>query len=464
MNKFIFLLTTLLAFSDSLWAQEQTWYGNLDLGSAALRIVFHVDHDGKAYTTTMDSPDQGVAGMPTTSTSVKDGWIIIRAENISMTYTGKLYADSIAGTFSQGGFRKALSLYKTPPPVKEITYNRPQTPQPPFNYIIDTVYFTNPSDKVTLHGVLTRPENKKSFPLAVLISGSGTQDLNSTVMHHQPFWVIADALTRQGIAVFRFDDRGAGKSKGDPTRTTSATIAEDVAAAIATLRQQYKGFSRIGVIGHSQGGSVAIRLGADQPSPVDFMILLAAPGLSGSEVIVDQTKKIGREQHLPDSIIDEQVRITQALHRIIMGQKDSAAIAGALEAYSEQQWKALPEEQRKLAGSSDLFMQYNASLNNPAVTDIISFDPAPLLPRIKCPVLILNGELDIQVDARLNTAAILSGIRKGGNKNVTVRIYPYLNHLFQYAVNGSVEEYEILEETFNEAPLEDVIRFIRSLP
>ena len=464
MNRFIFLLIALLSCSGSLWSQKQTWYGNLDVGSAALRLVFHVDQEGKTYTTTMDSPDQGVTGMPTTSTSVKDGWIIIRAENIGMTYAGKLYADSIAGTFSQGGFRKALSLYKTPPPVKEITYNRPQTPQTPFNYSIDTVYFTNPSDKVTLHGVLTRPATKKSFPLAVLISGSGTQDLNSTVMHHQPFWVIADALTRQGIAVFRFDDRGAGKSKGNPAQTTSATIAEDVAAAIATLRQQYKDFTRIGVIGHSQGGSVAIRLGAEQRSPVDFMILLAAPGLAGTDIIVDQTKKIGREQHLPDSVIDEQVRVTQALHHIIMDQKDSAAIAGALAAYSEQQWKALPEEQRKLAGSSDLFMQYNASLNNPAVTDIISFDPAPLLPRIKCPVLILNGELDIQVDARLNTAAILSGIRKGGNKNVAVKTYPYLNHLFQYAVNGSVEEYEILEETFNEAPLEDMIRFIRSLP
>lgn len=463
MNKFLVLLAPLLSLSVGARSQQQTWYGSLDLGSMTLRLVFHVDQNGNTYTTTMDSPDQGVKGMRTTNTQVKDGWIIITADNIGMTYSGQLYTDSITGTFSQGAFRKAISLYKTPPPAKEVVYNRPQTPRPPFNYSIDTIYFTNPNDQTTLHGILTRPADNDRVPLAILISGSGTQDLNSTVMHHQPFWVIADALTRQGIAVFRFDDRGAGKSQGNPYHTTSATIAADVSAAINTIHKQFKGFTHTGIIGHSQGGSVAIRLGSEKKSPADFLILLAAPGLSGSDLIVDQISKLGQQAHVPDSAIKVQIAEARALHRIIQNGKDSIDIARLLHLYADKKWDGLSDEERKKLSKDDLFNQYNHGLNNPSVTDLISFDPAPLLPEIKCPVLILNGALDIQVDAPQNTTALSQGMRKGGNKNIEVKIYPYLNHLFQYAVNGSVDEYEILEETFNDDTLQDIVRFIQTL-
>lgn len=458
--KYLFtLLLSLVGFGITFAQTVQSWYGILSVQGFEMPLAFHIHQQGDSLFTLMDSPEQKVNGLPFKSTTIVGDQITISDPTYGITYTGTRYADSVVGVFEQGGMKLPFTLYKAYPKIKK-EYKRPQTPQPPYNYPIDTVMFTNPNDGVVSRGVLSRPSGTGKHPLVILVSGSGSQDMDVTLFDHKLFAVIAHYLTQQGIAVFRFDDRGVDGSGGVPKNTTTAIIAQDVLAAHQTLQKRFNSFSSFGVLGHSQGSNVAVRIAANKAKGLDYVLLLAGPGAKGSDLILEQYEVIGKLQQTPDSIIQAGIKASKRIYQHIPMSNDSVEVAKGLMKEVGLQWNALSKEAQQEVSQDNIFKELNNIYNNPSILETLTYNPIPDAQKVKCPTFILNGDLDVQVKASTNAHALANAIRQNGNKQVQLKIYPYLNHLFQYAVNGTLEEYEILEETINEEVLKDIGVFI----
>ncbi len=458
--KNILLTILILIFAVEGSAQEIVgqWNGFLKLPGNELQVVFNVVKDAQGgYSSTMDSPDQGVNGIPVTKTSFIDNVIIFEINAMSLKYTGTLEGKEIFGTFSQGGQEFSLNLDRTK--VKKAELHRPQEPKAPFPYSSEDVKFTNSKDKVTLAGTLTLPEGKGKFPVVVLITGSGPQNRDEEIMGHKPFWVIADYLTRNGIAVLRYDDRGIGQSTGNFDEANSADFSNDVEAAVEYLKTRKDIHrSQIGLIGHSEGGMIAPMVSI-RNKDVAFMVLLAGTGVKGSEILLSQQRTIFKASGLKDDEIKKRTSTTAALFDII-STSESNHLDRDLSDYIEKLVALQGGEAQDMSTREYIEMQLQ-EISTPWMCYFIKHDPAEVLSKVKIPVLALNGGKDIQVQADLNLPAIQKALASAGNKKVAIKEYPNLNHLFQESKTGFPDEYFKIEQTFSPEVLKDMTTWIK---
>ena len=428
------------------------WMGVLKIQGMELDLYFNISKKENNYSATLDVPKQGAKGIPVTAIQFKDSTLNLSVSALGMTYFGMVKNDSlIKGEFKQMGILLPLDLKRVT--AEATVLIRPQTPQAPFPYREEQIYFRNNKDQIRLAGTLTSPRNTTNFPTVILISGSGPQNRNAEIFGHQPFLVIADYLTRQGIGVLRFDERGVGNSEGEFSTATSFDFAEDVRAAVNYLKSRRDiAADKIGLIGHSEGGMIAPMI-ASSPNTVGFIVLLAAPGLPGKELMLLQKATIEKASGAPTPIVERgQVVMSGAYDRILKSDIHDTTVKDSLIAYFRTSYNNLmPEDQlHRLADQ----------LSSPWMMNFIKHDPALALQKVTIPVLALNGEKDLQVPAKENLAAIKTALDKGGNTTFSSKEFPGLNHLFQICETGLVSEYGMLEETFSEEVLQEITQWI----
>jgi pimeloyl-ACP methyl ester carboxylesterase len=459
----------LLIFTTGLYAQGivRNWYGTLNVPGHQLHLVFHITKTGDAYSTTMDSPDQHANGLGTDNTTVAGNSLTIVASKFSITYTGTFVQDSdmIKGTFKQGGGSLPLILCISKAAGDEATMvKRPQDPKD-FPYKQEEVRFVNPIGKDTLAGTLTIPSDGKASKIVILITGSGPQNRNEELMDHRPFLVWSDWLTRKGIAVLRYDDRGIAKSTGNFNGSTSADFADDAEAAVRYIksRKDLQHLS-IGLMGHSEGGMIAPVV-ASRDKDVKFIVLLAGPGIPIADMMLKQVEDQTRLTGASDSAISKSVADTRVLYNVIVENPSlsTSELKVKLDTLLYNQLKVLPKAD--LGGKSiEENIQYtNMALLNPWYRYFLTFNPQDYLIKVKCPVLALDGSLDMQVNAHANLAGIKKTLIAGGNKHVEVDELPGLNHLFQQAKTGSMAEYSEIQETVDPVALNKVSEWINQL-
>ena len=436
------------------------WQGALSIQGFQLRIVFHIKTNGSGgFQATMDSPDQGAAGIGVDSVLLTNRDLRIVMIRVQGMYVGTLEPgdSTLKGTWTQRGVSFPLDLRRMQSPI---VVNRPQEPKPPYPYKEEEVSFENHDAGITLAGTLTMPRSGGPFPAAVLITGSGPQDRDETIFNHKPFKVIADYLTRRGIAVLRYDDRGTAKSTGNFAAATSLDFASDAKAAIKFLESRTEiDPKHIGLIGHSEGGLIAPMV-ASTSRDVAFIVLLAGPSLPGTEIIIQQDSLIAVANGAkPESLRD--VRMTnQSLFDVIASEKDTAVMRKKL----REVLLSIASKMKDTTSQADretAIERTIGQLTSPWFRFFLFHDPVPALEKVKCPVLALNGEKDLQVPPDADLAGIAKAVEKGGNKNVTVKKMKGLNHLFQHATTGSPMEYPKIEETFAPEALSVMADWIR---
>ena len=378
-----------------------SWNGELAAGLQKIPLVLNLAADG---TCTLDSPQQGAKGIAATIDYISTDSLTVSVKLLNASYSARLQDGELKGTFTQNGFKLPLNLK----PGKLANPIRPQNPQPPFPYETEEVTFTNVGAGATLAGTLTIPKDGAKCVL-LMVTGSGAQNRDEEVFDHRPFAVIADRLARAGIATLRYDDRATGKSVGgkDPNVTTK-DFAEDALAGIEWLRKDGR-FKKVGLLGHSEGGTIAFMLGAQKK--LDFIISLAGPAVKGDSILLEQNKVLG---------------------------------GPAAKELTIEQLRQMP-----------------AIKQSPWIQWFIDYDPQPDITKIKCPVMALNGSKDCQVIARQSLPALRRSLLR--NERNLIKEYEGLNHLFQHCQTGFPTEYATIEETFSEEVLNDIIAWIKLL-
>lgn len=409
-------------------AQEGTWNGELNVMGNKVPLVFNFSTNG----CTIDSPSQGVNGIQAEKTVKDDGTISVKVGMIGATFEGKMTDGEIKGTYVQNGFPLPLTLK----PGK-LVVKRPQTPVPPFPYKEESVSFTNV--QYTFNGTLTLPENySKNTPVVLMVTGSGQQNRDEELFSHKPFAVIADALARQGIASLRYDDRGWGDKSVNFADFTTDDFRQDAAAAIPLLRKR---FNKVGILGHSEGGTIAMMLAAE--GKADFIVSLAGMAISGKETLIMQNRQAMSAIGLPKETVDSYCNsISKALDEIASGKKASEInIDDVPVALKPVTIKALQQA------------------DTPYIRHFLTVDAGKLLPEIKCPVLALNGTKDTQVDCDANTTRIEKGL---ANCKHSIKKIDGVNHMFQHCNTGIVTEYQQIEETIAPEVLQEVAKWIKA--
>ena len=408
MKKTLLLLCLICPFFgvSAQHAMDGVWTGKLNVGPQTLTLVLHVAHEtsGNAVCS-LDSPDQGAMNIPVKSDYCSADSISVSLEQLGLSYQGRLKGDEIVGTFTQG------SVFPLTLKRGEEKLKRPQNPVEPFPYKTEEVTFTNATDKATLVGTLSYPIDykKEKTPVVLMVTGSGQENRDEEIFGHKPFLVIADYLARHGVASLRYDDRGFGKSTGgDVKHATTADFARDAASGIEFLHT-LKCFSKVGVLGHSEGGSIAFMLGAK--GKVDFVISMAGIGVRGDTALTAQANRLLELSGQPTRLSTLQYRVN---------------------AYMKK---------------------------SPWLNFFMDYDPSGDISKTLCPVMAINGECDVQVISSLNLIGIKDHLTE--NPKNFVKEYPALNHLFQHCTMGNVSEYRMIEETISPGVLEDIVRFIK---
>jgi hypothetical protein len=426
---------------------EGNWQGTLDVGAAKLRLGLHVTKNAQGeFSSKLDSIDQGAMGIPVKVTTFVGTTLHLELPNLQATYNGTLSADGseISGTFLQGS--PFALTFKRVATVE--TLNRPQNPKPPFPYDAQDVAYETKAG-IKLAGTLTLPRGAGPFPAAILITGSGPQDRDESLLGHKPFLVIADYLTRRAIAVLRMDDRGVGGSTGNSTQATLDDMADDVLADVEYLKGRKEiDPNHIGVIGHSEGGIVGPAAAVRSPD-ITFVIMLAGTGVTGAEVLKLQGEEIIRASGGSDKNVADQHAMQDMIFRVLRSEKDNKAAVDKMMA----EWTEMPGKKSGSVSDDAIRAQFT-SVTSPEMRSFLFYDPAAALRKLKIPVLALNGSRDLQVPPKQNLPAIQAVLAAAGNTDFTVREQPGLNHLFQKCKKCTVQEYAELEETFSPTALE----------
>jgi len=425
MNKKLIIIFVLTLATVTGWAQEKaesqvnpttallgSWSGKLNVGAISLTLVLNLEQADGYVKASLDSPDQGAKGIPAFKEYLSDDSLAVKVEQIGMTYRARLKDGKLDGTFSQNGFSTSLVLAKGDVPEVK----RPQTPKSPYPYVTEEVTFRNDADGATLAGTLTWPvgydkQSKQKPTVVLLVSGSGQQNRDEELFEHKPFLVISDYLARQGIATLRYDDRATGASVGGEVKNaTTEDFSRDAAAGLDFLRSR-KAFAKIGLLGHSEGGSIAFMLAAKKRT--DFIVTLAGPGVKGDTLLAAQGNRILSLSGMPADMTVEKYRQQQAVQEM------------------------------------------------PWIKWFIDYDPSDDIRQTRCPVFALNGERDCQVISSQNLTAIQKLLPK--SKQNLIKEYPALNHLFQHSTTGLVAEYGQIEETISPEVLSDIAQWINGL-
>ena len=437
---------------------EGNWEGSIQVASQDLGMVIRFTGSGSEAKGMMDIPAQSAKDIPLSKVDLSAPRVYFEAFSgqSQAIYDGQVQEDgSIAGRFTQGGYTGAFTLKraaaKAAPTAVPVPYKQEEV--------------TVRNGAASLAGTLTLPTAGGPFPAVVLISGSGAQNRDEEVFGFQPFRLIADHFTRNGIAVLRLDDRGVGGSTGDVANVTSEDFAGDIAAAVAMLKGRPDiNPKQIGLLGHSEGGLIAPMV-ADRNSDVAYVILLAGPGLSGGQIVVQQLADILKAQGQPQAAIDQAVAQQKQLVQAVATGEGWDAVKTLLRAQAQAQIAALPVEQRTALGDEQAAVEKTVQaqvdmVNSPWYKFFITYDPAPALSKVKVPVLALFGGKDVQVAAAPNEQAIKAALAQGGNTQVTSKVYQEANHLFQPATTGGVDEYAKLK-TFVPGLLDDMVGWIK---
>ena len=392
-----------------------SWSGKLKIGTMSLTIVLHLEQADGYVKVSLDSPDQGAKGISGYKEYLSDDSVAVKVESLNVTYRAKLKDGKLDGKFTQRGFTIPLEMTKGVPEVK-----RPQMPQPPYPYETEEVTFRNERDSATLAGTLTWPvgydKKTKKKPVVVLfVTGSGQENRDEEIFGHKPFFVIADYLARLGIASLRYDDRATGQSVGgDVVNATSEDFARDAEAGLDFLRNM-KTFSKVGIIGHSEGGLIAFILGAQKKT--DFIVSLAGPGVKGDTLSVVQSNRM-----LELSGVDPQLTVKMTVKKLRQDPQ-----------FQKLRWY-------------QWFFDY---------------DPSDNIRKTRCPVFALNGDHDCQVISSQNLTAIKQLLPK--SKKNLIKEYPGLNHLFQHCTTGLLTEYGQIEETISPEVLSDIAAWMNKI-
>lgn len=422
------------------------WEGRISVAGQPIRVVFRIAENGSA---TMDSPDQGALGIPTERPVAEGGVVRIGVPAVGGRFEGTLSEDgaTLTGALHQGGAAVPLVLTRQPGEVTTApALNRPQTPQPPFPYSADEVVIDAP-DGVKLAGTLTLPEGEGPHPAVLLITGSGAQDRDETVFGHKPFLVLADALTRRGVAVLRVDDRGVGGSSGPMQDLTTADFASDAAAAAAWLaRRPGIDAARVGLIGHSEGGTIAPMVAqAVEPPALAFVVLLAGPAVPGGEVLTEQARRFQLARGIDPEVVEANAALQARLMQTVAANADD-------EGATTSAARALLEE----AGVSENLVEEGVQQVALAWTRwFVAHDPRPSLAALDVPVLAIYGGKDVQVPADQNATALREVLPAA-----EVVVLPELNHLLQTAGTGLPDEYAAIEETIDPEALAKIVDWV----
>ncbi|MFD2514564.1 alpha/beta hydrolase family protein [Pontibacter locisalis] len=466
MNRFLFPLVLILTIHAAALAQQAVrvtgdWSGSLNVMGTALPIIFHIKTDPNgSLSATMDSPKQGATGIPVQSVKLVKDSLFIDMKAIGGSYEGKLTGtETIEGNWKQGGQSFPLQLKKG---TTTAATNRPQEPKEPFPYQSTEVTVENKTAGIKLAGTLTIPRTKGPHPAVLLITGSGPQDRDQTIMGHKPFLVISDYLTRQGFAVLRLDDRGVGKSGGDFNTATTEDFASDATAAFEYLKNHSSiNKKKVGLVGHSEGALVAANVAAKNPEAA-FVVLMAGNAVPGTELLVAQNKALLETAGVPQEQLQKYLALREAQFKVAASEKDVTKAAERIRKLDQEAKAQMNVEEQQQLGLTDKAEQtIVAQLSSPWMRYYLAYDPAPTLQKLKMPVLVLNGTKDLQVPYQQNLAAAEKALKAGGNKRYLVKELPQLNHLFQTSRSGSPAEYGQLEETFAPVALETISNWIK---
>lgn len=439
---------------------EGIWVGVVEVG-IKVRLILRITQDsGGALTARLDVPDQGASDLPVEVITVQEQLVHFEASKVG-TYEGTLSNDGseISGQLKQGATALPVTFKRTD---KVPTLGRPQDPQKPYPYIEEEVSYENKIDAVKLAATLTLPRSKGPFPAVVLITGSGSQDRNETTAGHRPFLVLADHLTRRGIAVLRVDDRGMGGSSPGLPRATSENYAGDVLAGVGFLKNRKEIDPRhIGLIGHSEGGMIA-PMAAIRSKDVSFIVMMAGTGLPGDEAIQLQTRLLLKAEGAEDEGIRLTLDLFDAVFAILKKKGDSVATEKEIRETLAAKTAAMTEAQRKRL--SQMLTTIDTQLKQFYLFEwfrfFLRYDPRPTLRKVQIPVLALNGEKDLQAAPKENLDGIAAALKAGGNKDFSIVLLPQLNHLFQTSRTGMVTEYGEIEETISPIALKTISDWI----
>lgn len=435
------------------------WSGSLKVGATSLRIMFHIAVSESGYSATMDSPDQGAKGIPVASVKFDGKNLDLNVAPIGGSYSGTLDASgtSLKGAWKQSGMSFELDLVKSvsqgqaaaSPPAAN------QSKPVPANYSAHDVAFDNAGAGVRLAGTLTTPAGPGPFPAVVLVTGSGPQNRDEEILGHKPFLVIANYLAERGIASLRYDDRGVGSSTGNFQTATTLDFADDAQAAVDFLSTQARiNPKQLGVIGHSEGGIVASILGARSETragdpKLAFLVLLAAPGVPGNQLLLMQNSALGRALGMSEAQITIANEINSELYSIALSQGNQADLRERIFDVLSRSMSGSVEFSKDQKDAQKIqFSVVADELLSPWMRTFLSLDPAEYLKKIAIPVLALDGTRDLQVPAEENLAAIKIALESMDKNSVTTVAFEGLNHLFQHATTGLPAEYAQIQEDF----------------
>lgn len=452
MKKTVFFIVVIFA-SFTMAGQEIVgqWNGVLKVPGGQLRVVFNISKTENGYSSTMDSPDQGAKGIPVTTTSFESSVLKLEISNAAIGYKGTLKDNVLVGDFSQGGHSFAMDMSRGI--IEKKTVIRPQEPQKPYSYYTEEVTFENKTDKNILAGTLSLPQKEGHFPAVILISGSGPNNRDEEHSGHKPFLVLADYLAKKGIAVLRFDKRGIAQSTGNYKSATTMDFARDVQAGVDYLRTRKEiDESKIGLMGHSEGGVIA-PIVAGNSKDIDFIVLLAGTGIRGDKLMLSQKEKIERKMGVSENEVQKGQEIFKGAYDIVLASSaGDTNLKSKINSYFKLQFGDKMNE-GQISALTD-------QITSPWMVNFLKFDPASALEKVKCPVLAINGDKDLQVPADVNLDAINKAVAKAGNKKATTKVLPNLNHLFQECKTGLPDEYGTIEQTFSPIALEEISKWI----
>lgn len=457
MKTFLFIAALLIV--NFLQAQQfvGNWVGNILIQGIKMPLVFRIQEKNGQLSATMDSPKQKVTGIPVQKVIASGNTLTLELSNLNINYVAHFVNDSLVGNFSQNGANFPLKMSRLEGEYSEAV-KRPQEPtSKKFNYHIQEVIVENTAEKVKLAGTLTIPKGKGPFPAVALISGSGPQNRDSEILGHKPFWIMADYLSSNGIAVLRCDDRGVGKSTGNFSTATSANFASDAQAILQFLRKQPKiNASKTGILGHSEGGIIAPIAVTDDPSN-GFLILLAAPGIPIDSLMLLQNQMILKSSGESAEKINLNTDFNRKCYQLLKSNIDEYELDHQMELLIKNNY---PDSSLKPEQIRPLVQQFTS----PWFRFFVNYDPTTYLKMIQTPVLAIQGDKDLQVSPIENIEGIKSILSSAGNKHVEIHLVPNKNHLFQTTTTGKIEEYGELEETFSPEVLEIIKNWILKLP
>lgn len=461
-TRIISFFAALVFISTTSFAQNVVtgkWDGNLSIMGTTLKIIVNLKTEGDSVKGTIDIPEQSAKDLPLVN-------IVYNAPKIKFELTagpgnavfdGEQNGDTISGDFLQSGMKGDFKIRRG---VKTDAVNTDVETKEKPPYKVEPVSFANGENSFA--GTLTVPEYPGKHPAVVMITGSGPQNRDEEIVGFKIFGIIADHLTRNGIAVLRYDDRGVGESKGKSvSESTTEDFSGDVIEAVKYLRTRTDiNSSQIGLMGHSEGGIIA-PISAVKDKNIAFIILMAGTGVSGKDIILEQSKLIQKAEGTPDEEIVKSNELMAEIMLVaekstpgkddrqedwkIVKEKIKKEIIDGIDKQTEEEKKGITDKETyaenmangQLAQMKSVWMKY-----------FLSYNPAPTLEKVNCPVLMLFGGLDLQVPPAQNEKPMKDALKKAGNKDVTVKLFPKANHLFQEAIKGSPSEYATLKKEF----------------